>query len=626
MNIIDRLVAYVDPRAGLRRQAARDLLGRAYEGASTKDGWLPRRRGASPDADFAADGKMLRDRARSLRANVPEIRRANKLWGAYVIGTGITTQFVHKQKRVVEKLNAAYAKFIKEADADGRLNLFGLQRNAETTMRTDGEVLIRIRPRRATDAMHVPVQLQMLEIDWLDTTRTQVEQGSGNTTVCGIEYNGIGLPVAYWLYEQHPGDPVNYSTVAIRSRRIPAESIIHYYDPDRPGQGRGISAYHAVIATTRDMHLLKDAHAARKNLEARMSVLATGEVSDLAIPSGTENASANARSTGELGTLGSGNIIEVPGATSLTFVDPKPTPGHETDMKMAQHAIAAGVDMPYESISGDLRETNFSSARIGRLDFKAVVEPHRWLITMPRLIDKIDDAFLSACVLGGIITAQDLVGVTTDHSVPKWEYVNPKDDIDAELREIAGGLASPSDKIRQRNYNPETVFAEAAADFQRFKDNGMLEILLALQASQILPQAPAPAPAPAPVRSEEPRMTRSDVERLIAAVPAPQPPAPAPVVNVHLPEARHETHIHNAAAAAPDVRIDAAAPVIHVNVPTPIVNVTNDVLTPSVRVENTIQPAAVDVTLSLPDRKTTTTITRDADDNMTGSTSVEKDA
>ena len=263
MNVIDKLVGYFDPRAGLRRQAARDMLVRAYEGASTKDGWLPRRRGASPDADFVADGKMLRDRARSLRQNVPEIRRANKLWGAYVIGTGITTQFKHKQKRVVEKLNAAYWKFTKEADADGRLNLFGLQRNAETTMRTDGEVLIRIRPRRITDGLHVPVQLQMLEIDWLDTTRTQVEQGSGNTTVCGIEYNGIGAAAAFWLFEQHPGDPVYSKPVAIRSRRIPAESIIHYYDPERPGQGRGISAYHAVIATTRDMHLLKDAHAAR---------------------------------------------------------------------------------------------------------------------------------------------------------------------------------------------------------------------------------------------------------------------------------------------------------------------------------------------------------------------------
>ena len=493
MNIVDRFVGFFDPRSGLRRQAARDLLSRAYEGASTKDGWRPRRAGASADADFVADGKMLRDRARSLRQNVPEIRRANKLWGAYVIGTGITTQFKHKQKRVVEKLNAAYWKFTKEADADGRLNRFGLQRNAETTMRTDGEVLVRIRPRRSTDGLTVPVQLQMLEIDWLDTTRTQTEAG-GNVTVCGIEYGAIGLPVAYYLYERHPGETANYSLVSVRSRRIPAESIIHYYDPDRPGQGRGISAYHAVIATTRDMHLLKDAHAARKNLEARMSVLATGEVSDLAIPVGTENAATNARSTGELGTLGSGNIIEVPGATQLTFVDPKPTPGHDTDMKMAQHAIAAGVDMPYESISGDLRETNFSSARVGRLDFKAIVEPHRWLITMPRLVDKIDDAFLNACVLGGIITAQELAGVTTEHSVPKWEYVNPKDDIDAELREIAGGLASPSDKIRARNYDPEAVFAESAADFARFKENGMLDILLALQASQVLQQPQAPYP------------------------------------------------------------------------------------------------------------------------------------
>ena len=42
-NIIDRLVGFINPRAGLLRTVAREQLSRAYEGASRRDGWRPRR-------------------------------------------------------------------------------------------------------------------------------------------------------------------------------------------------------------------------------------------------------------------------------------------------------------------------------------------------------------------------------------------------------------------------------------------------------------------------------------------------------------------------------------------------------------------------------------------------------
>lgn len=484
-NAIDRIVEYFAPRAALKRHAARSLLtSRAYEGASIADGWLPKRRGASADADHIADGAMLRDRARALEQNVPTMRRAGKVWGAYVIGCGITTQWQHKTKRVADALNAAYAIHVKEADADGKLNLYGLQRNAELTARRDGEGLIRIRTRRMTDGYHVPVQFQLLEIDWLDTTRTTVERDTGNVTVAGIEYNVIGQPVFYWLYESHPGDPLFMRSGSIRSRRIPASAIIHYYDPDRPGRGRGISAHAAVIATVRDQALYKDAERARKNLETRLSVLATGDPSDLAIPDGAGTSAATAKQTGELGTLASGAIIDVPGATALTVVEPKTNNGYSDYIQREDRDIAVGTDITYESLTGDMRSTSYSSARVGRLDFKAIVEQHRELIVIPRLVTPMDDAFLNACVLGGIITAADAQGVTTDHSAPKWDYVNPVDEVDADLKEIAGGMQSISEKIRQRGYKPDAVFAELQKDMDRLRTTGLLDILLLLQSKK----------------------------------------------------------------------------------------------------------------------------------------------
>lgn len=517
-NTIDRIVEYFAPRAALKRSAARNILhSRAYEGASVADGWLPKRRGASADADHLADGAMLRDRARALEQNVPTIRRAGKIWGAYVIGTGITTQWQHKSKRVADALNAAYAIHVKEADADAKLTLYGLQRNAELAARRDGECLIRIRSRRAIDGFHVPVQFQVLETDWLDTTRTTVERDTGNVTVAGIEYNPIGIPVFYWIYESHPGDPLFMRSGSVRSRRIPASAVIHYYDPDRPGRGRGITAHAAVIATVRDQALYKDAERARKNLESRLSVLATGDPSELAIPDGSGTSAATAKQTGELGTLGSGSIIDVPGATGLTVVEPKANPGYVDYIKREDHDIAIGTDVTYESLTGDMRDTNFSSARVARLDFKAIVEQHRELITIPRLIAPMDDAFLNACVLGGIITAAEAQGVTTDHSAPKWDYVNPEQEVDADLKEVYGGLQSLSEKIRQRGYKPDAVFAELKADIDKLDAAGLLDILITLQTKKPVGETAAvPATTPAPASSK----ARSQADELYQAAAA----------------------------------------------------------------------------------------------------------
>ena len=52
-TLIDRFIGALNPNAGMRRLRAREMLTRAYEGASQKDGWRPRRAGASGRAGRA---------------------------------------------------------------------------------------------------------------------------------------------------------------------------------------------------------------------------------------------------------------------------------------------------------------------------------------------------------------------------------------------------------------------------------------------------------------------------------------------------------------------------------------------------------------------------------------------
>lgn len=231
-----------------------------------------------------------------------------------------------------------------------------------------------------------------------------------------------------------------------------------------------------MVARVRDLQVYEDAELQRKNLEARLSVLASGDVQMLS--GGPSEGDGEPRRTGELGSLSGGNIIQIPTGMTTTVVEPKAAPGYTDYVKWQLHLIAAGFGVTYEMMTGDVREVNFSSARVRRLDFVREVEMLQWTLLIPRLCDRICKAFADACVLGGIVNEQNH---KVEHATPKWDYVNPHQDVRADLDEISGGLSSISEKLRRRGYKPEAVFAELASDVKTLDKLGLLDFMMMMQ-------------------------------------------------------------------------------------------------------------------------------------------------
>ena len=129
-------------------------------------------------------------------------------------------------------------------------------------------------------------------------------------------------------------------------------------------------------------------------------------------------------------------------------------------------------------MTGDMTKVNFSSARIRRIDFKRAVEQTQWLLLVPQLCNRVRAAWMEAAILAGSLQRPE-PGV--DWSTPKWEYVNPAQDVKADADEIAAGLSSFSEKLRQRGYKPDLVFSELKADLDRLQADGVLPLLLAMK-------------------------------------------------------------------------------------------------------------------------------------------------
>lgn len=490
-SLLDKVIGLVDPVAGLRRAMARRSLNkvRAYEGANVgADGWIPRRSGASANSDHRVDAPMLRSRARSLVQNNPYAAKALSSLVSNVVGEGITPVSRAVDDRTRTTLDALWKEWTLVADADGGTDFLGLEAQAYRAMEQDGEVLLRLRTRRLEDGYPVPLQIQLLEIDHLDSFRT-ASLKNGGQIISGVELDALGRVVAYWLFDTHPGD---YGLTSTRgglvSRRHDARNIVHLFAPDRPGQARGITRFASVIARMRDLAIYEDAELGRKQNEALMSVFISGDGADFAVPGVGESQSVagdRASALGDLGSLRAGAIMATNGQ-SVTVATPTAAPGYEDYIRTQLYAIAAGTGVTYEMLTGDLSQVNFSSARVGMLEFRRSAEQRQWHVLVPRLLAPIWNAFVDAAALAGKIPRADY-GV--EWTTPKWDYVNPVQDVKADVAEIAGGLSSISEKLRKRGYQPGAVFKELGEDYARLKETGALE-LLSFMSKGLIPDAP----------------------------------------------------------------------------------------------------------------------------------------
>lgn len=640
MNALDKLITLFSPEAGLKRQVARAAIQRAgaraadslnlraYEGAKTgrrTGGWIT---GAtSADAEVASSAVKLRDRTRSLCRDNPYASRARDVYVANVVGTGITVK--------AGSAKEAFEQWTTECDADGMLDFYGLQALVMRCVFESGECLIRYRERRPEDGLLVPLQLQVLEPDYLDATKTGAVNGGG-WLISGIEYNAIGQRVAYHLHNQHPGDVANRSK-PLESKRIPADQVLHIFERLRPGQSRGVPRMSSILLKMRDLDDYEEAELVRKGIESCFSAIVTTEDNGVSLSEGTTDINGN-----RIETLGAGLIQYLKPGQDIRFGAPANGGDYGAYTKTQLRAIASGIGITYEQMTGDLSDVNYSSIRAGLVEFYKTVDMLQWHVLVPMMLAPIWKRWAeTAFAVKAIRTPAPAMAKWTP---PRRQWVDPLKDVNAARAEISAGITSISETIRARGEDPDRIFAEIAAERAQLETLGISVDVIAAHPAPAAPSEPdddemAVAKGKALAEIEHRREVADLVQRnqeqsaarleagvtaLAAAVreqPAPVINVAAPVVNIAPTEVRVDNIIPEQPApvvnvAAPAVRVDNHAPAQ----PAPVVNVA----APNVTVENTVQPA--DVKVELPARKTETTITRDKAGNIAHATQIETDA
>lgn len=443
------------------QSAVESYAARAYEAASRKarsSSWVAQ--GTSANAEIGSALSVLRDRARELARNDPYVMRAMEVIRANVVGTGIKAQL--QGNPAIEQLWRRWAETT-DCDADGIHDIYGLQSLAMRTISESGEVLIRLRPRRVSDGLAVPIQLQILEPDHIDSNKDTLPDKFGNRTIQGIEFDALGRRRAYWLYRSHPGD-VN-SIGAISSVRVPASAIIHDYRVDRPGQVRGVPWAAPVAIRSHELRAYEDAQLLRQKIAACFSVFRHKPIdsldpSDLP-PEGDGAADEGAHGvdgTGMKGQLGSdyvepGLIVELDPGEDITMATPPTVSGYDEFVTRQLRAVAMGLGISYESLSGDLKGVNFSSGRMGHLEMQRNIAAWQKHLIIGRFCQPVWRWFSDAALLMGV----DAGNASPTWIPPRREMIDPTKEIPASVAMVRAGFCSLTEVIQSFGRDPEEV-------------------------------------------------------------------------------------------------------------------------------------------------------------------------
>ena len=431
---------------------------------------------ASLRALMASEGAAVLGRCRDVVRNNPYAAGASEIFVANTVGAGIKPSSLLEDAGLRDQVMRLWLQWTDECDADGLVDLYGMQAAAARALFEAGEVFIRLRPRLAVDGLSVPLQLQMLESEMLDHGFNETLD-SGNEIISGVEFDRIGRRVAYHFWRRHPGDGASTFDGRDERTRVPAESVLHIFRVARPGQVRGVPMMAATVVKLWLLDQYDDAELERKKTAAMFAGFITSPTPDEVFE---EDEDFTGDSASKVVSLEPGTMHQLFPGESIEFAQPADVGGsYEAFQYRSLLAIFTGLGIPYTIGTGDLKRANYSSLRGALVEFRRRIQQLQHHTIVFQACRPIWNAWFDAAVLSGALRIAGYGDAPAQWRcarwiAPKFEWVDPFKDLKAEALAVQYGFKARSDVIEAEGYDPEETDRRIAADTQRAKDLGIV--------------------------------------------------------------------------------------------------------------------------------------------------------
>jgi len=339
--------------------------------------------------------RTLRRRARLERENDPHFDGLTKTLAYDMIGTGPRLQLtvevdLHDAAMVVMKSFKAWVR------AAGMAEKFRLLVEPQPA---DGETFGQFTTNEMIDHP-VKLDLKVMEAEQIATPLWGGTEFNlfDPLAIDGIEYDKAGNPTIYHVLKEHPGDGVFWG---IKADKVPAEFMVHWFRPRRPGQARGVSEFASALET------------GAQTRRYGKAVLSAAETA--ANISGIMKTTGSADAGGEAPKFDTMEEVDIPRNALLTLPEgwdasqlkaEQPTGTYKEFVGDKRAEMGRPVLAPFNVTTGNSSGYNYSSGRLDHVPYHRVVwierERFRHLV-----LDKLFRAWLAeAASVAGLIPVE----------------------------------------------------------------------------------------------------------------------------------------------------------------------------------------------------------------------------
>ncbi len=168
-----------------------------------------------------------------------------------------------------------------------------------------------------------------------------------------------------------------------------------------------------------------------------------------------------------------GTMQELAPGEEVEFNNP---PGTAADypnfMRQQLMAIAAGIGLPFELLSGDMAGVSDRALRLILNEFRRRIQQIQHNQIIFQFCRPVWNRWLDMAVLNGSINLPDYANKQRAYRRVKWiahgwPYMHPVQDMQAQKMAVRSGFKSRSEVVSEQGYDSEQIDAEIAADNRR---------------------------------------------------------------------------------------------------------------------------------------------------------------
>lgn len=529
-NFLDKVVTFLSPESGARRQRARSMLalsgayvGARYDRRQTRDWWASR---GSADADTLIDIVTLRPRSRDLVRNAPIATGAVNTVVQNAVGTGLALQpspdinvlgWTEEQGlEWSQNLSHEFEMWADSYDCDitRTQNFYEAQRLVIRSMLESGDVfsLLPMRPLPfgiyktcfqvvEADRIHSPNGDGSLAKDPGDATFSTTNKVWG-----GVEVDAAGAPVAYHILKRHPGasdfsgfglTAGTYDRVLAFGAKTGRRNVLHVYDRLRPDQRRGVPYLAPVMELIKQLDRYTEAEIMAAVVTSMYTVFITSETGDAGMASSTPGTPVK---DGEI-ELAPGKVVGLNPDEDVKFPNAmRPNAGFDPFVTSILRQIGVALELPFEILIKHFT-ASYSAARAAMLEAWKFYKNRRAFVAS-RFCQPVFEAWMDEAVAIGRIEAPGYFSdplMRRAYLRAEWVgdapgQIDPQKEADAAISRIDAGMSTlKKETMELTGQNWADLHPQRAKEHQLRVAAGLEPAILNAAATELIaPAAPAP--------------------------------------------------------------------------------------------------------------------------------------